>query len=374
MSRVLITYDYFFPAFKAGGPIQSLSNIAKHLSSENEIWVLCTNRDLDNTVLPVVSDEWIDELYLGVKVYYLSPDNKSPKNIYNIIKGIKPDVIYINGLYSVDFCLIPALFCTFARRVVSVRGTLHKGALSQKKYKKTIYLWIWKLLGIHKNCEYHATNEQEKEYIQESFGINTKIWVIPNLPNVVESSVSIEKKVGYLNIATVALISPMKNFDLVLDALSKVKVIMINYFIYGPIKDPEYWGKCMSLIKELPENIKVHYMGEISPILLNKAFEEVHWSILPSKSENYGHSIVESLLFGKPIITSHNTPWNQLELNKAGYNVSDQNSNELVDVIEKVVKMDNIGYQEWSKSSKDYIANRLHVEETVKSYLTMFSS
>ena len=72
MKKILITYDFFYPAFKAGGPIQSLTNIAKHLGEDNKIFILCTNKDLDGTILNVITDKWIWVEELKVSVFYMS--------------------------------------------------------------------------------------------------------------------------------------------------------------------------------------------------------------------------------------------------------------------------------------------------------------
>ena len=372
MRKILIIYDYFYPAFKAGGPIQSLINITKHLGKDNTLFILCTDKDLDGTTLEVKTDEWIWVEELNINVFYMSNKGVFFLKIFQLIRQLNPSVIFINGIYSLSLSFMPALYPISARKIISVRGMLHPGALEIKKTKKKIYLFIYKLLGINRKCEFHATNTEEKGYIERNFVVYKKIWVVPNLPNKFLGTTTLLKNSGQLNLVSIALIGPMKNHDLVIKALKYVKNGSITYEIYGPIKDKVYWDKCKLLIDELPENVSVNYKGAISPDNLSLALDNAHFSILPSVSENYGHSIVESLLYGKPVITSKTTPWNELELFKAGYNIGTIDELELVNILNSVVLMDNIEYQKWVINAKEYIESRLNTKKTKEQYLEMF--
>ncbi|MCB0697383.1 MAG: hypothetical protein KDC07_08460, partial [Chitinophagaceae bacterium] len=194
--RVLITYQYFLPAYKAGGPVQSIKNTANFLSSiqDVETYILCSDADMDGTKSDVQLDCWTD-FQTNVKVYYNSVSG-SKTEILNIIEGIKPDVIFINGLYSMLYTIYPLMYKGNARKILSVRGMLHPGALSQKSAKKKIFLTAFKMFGLHKNCEYHATTDEETGYIKDLFGGDKKIWMVPNLPNVQDYQKPLKKEYG----------------------------------------------------------------------------------------------------------------------------------------------------------------------------------
>jgi glycosyltransferase involved in cell wall biosynthesis len=65
----------------------------------------------------------------------------------------------------------------------------------------------------------------------------------------------------------------------------------------------------------------VNYHKEVTPSEVPRKLYAAHVFIMPSKSENFGHAIYEALHAGLPVITSSNTPWNELELQPAGLNV-----------------------------------------------------
>jgi hypothetical protein len=171
-----IIYDYFFPAYKAGGPIQSLMNLASYISSKVPTRIVCNNCDLGGEKLNVSCDRWID--HAGSHVFYSSKGFDQ----YSKVLNHPGAVAFINGIYSIQYNLLPAIFFK-GRKIISVRGMLHSDAISQKRFKKTLYLAFWKFLSLHRKCEYHATTEAEKKEIIKVFGKRTKVWVVSNLSN-----------------------------------------------------------------------------------------------------------------------------------------------------------------------------------------------
>ncbi len=370
--RVLITYEYFLPAYKAGGPVQSINNTAALLAHLEgvEAYILCSNSDLDGTVSDVVTNKWV-EYKQHVRVFYNSSVNNK-KGILNIIQDVQPDVIFINGLYSLPYTIYPLFYNGGARKVLSVRGMLHPGALSQKSFKKRLFLSAFKLMGLHKRCEYHATTEEEVGYIQNELGNREKVWMVPNLPNVLDYIEPIRKQPGSVMLVSVSLISPMKNILLVLEALKDCSA-EITYHIYGPVKDSNYWNECLSFIQTMPVNIKVEYKGEIQPMLVNKVLKDYHYFILPSKSENFGHAIYEALSAGRPVVTSNNTPWNGLEEANAGYNINPEDTEALSALLDELATVSVTEYNLATHAAKKYIGERYNIDKIKEQYKKMFS-
>lgn len=370
--KILITYQYFLPAYKAGGPVQSINNTAKLLSSsvDTEVYILCSNADLDGTISDVDTNIWT-QYAERIKVFY-SDKALTKSTVHEIIDSIKPDVIYINGLYSLPFTVYPLLYKP-ARKILSVRGMLHPGALSQKKTKKKIFLTVFKLLGLHRKCEYHATAPDEVKYIESVFGKKNKIWMIPNPPNALDYLEPIDKKVGELKLVSISLISPMKNIKLVLQALKNC-TSNISYDIYGPIKDTAYWNECVQLIPTLNINIQVTYKGEIEPSMVSRVLKNYHYFILPSKSENFGHAIFEALSSGRPVITSHNTPWNGLEEANAGFNLDPEDVSSFSRLLGIVSSIYNSEYNISSKCTRRYVNGRMNLKDLSAAFQRMFKA
>ena len=90
--------------------------------------------------------------------------------------------------------------------------------------------------------------------------------------------------------------------------------------------------------------------------------------VLPSKSENFGHAIYEALSAGRPVITSHFTPWNDLQPAAAGINVSLDNSTELTAAINTFATMDAHALQLWHEGALAYAAKAVDAEKTRGEY------
>jgi glycosyltransferase involved in cell wall biosynthesis len=369
--KVVIFIDWFTPAYKAGGPIQSILNLVNQPTEDTEYKIICSNKDLDGEPLKGVAyDEWV-WFNKHTEVWYNSK-NKTIRSILKKLAQWNPDILFINGVYSFYYNLLPILFGKASIKIISARGMLHLGALKQKSIKKRIYLATWKLLKIPQKNSFHATNEEEKRFIQALFGSRTKVFIAQNLPRTFISTSGIKKRTNSLCLISIGLVSPMKNYLKVLRALAACKED-IHYLIYGTIKDQEYWALCVEQIKKLPANIRVEYPGDLPSIKVHEALSKAHVFILPSKSENFGHAIYEALTAGKPVITSHNTPWNSLREAKAGWNVSLEKDYELSEAICFFAGMDNNELALWSDGAKKYAENAIDTDQIKAQYQKMFS-
>ena len=304
-------------------------------------------------------------------VYYASKKKLSVNLVTKEIKKIQPDVLFIIGIYSPYFNLVPMLFAKVPRKILSARGMLHPGALSQKKNKKKAYLFLWKLLGLQNKCIFHATDEKEKKYIQHALGNKTNIFIASNFPRYFENALMPKKMPGRLSLVSVALISPVKNFIRILTAMANCNY-QIDYNIYGAVNDENYWTLCLEQIKRLPANISVTWHGDVHPANVEAALKGSHVFILPSMSENFGHAIYEALSAGRPAITSNYTPWNNLFENCAGMNVSLDNDIELLKAINFFAEMGNDEIIHWGSCAHDYSEKAIDVEQIKEQYKRMF--
>ncbi len=299
------------------------------------------------------------------QVNYQSYGWRERRKINQLISATDPDIIYVNGLYSLYFNFFPLWYAAKWKKkkpalqiVLSARGMLHPGALSQKPFKKKIFLSLFRWLGLHQSVTWHATDEQEEHFIRNRMGSDLKIKQAVNFPNLLPFVSGPAKKEQQLIMGTVALISPMKNHLEVLRACMHVKT-SVDWHIYGPVKDPGYWNKCEEVIKTLPEHIRVYYHGELPPHLLTEAMAGFQVFIMPSKSENFGHAIAEALSAGKPVITTNTTPFTDLEEHNCGFSIDpDQMQNGLIRSIEHFAEMNEQEFTVSAKAAKTYIEQR----------------
>ena len=380
LPKILIIYDHFLPAWQAGGPVRSIAQLIDQMSDEFTFYVLASAYDhKQNDILENIQlNQWCNWKNQA-SVYYQTNRKSSILQISSIIKEIQPDIIFINGLFSPVYnikALIAAkrfLKCRHNVKIIlSPRGMLHTGALSQKKFKKNIFLNTFRIIGLYKHISWHATDEKEVHFIRNKFRM-PKIYIAPNFPKISDPLDSPIKKDGELVMGTLALISPMKNH---LEILHALKFVHENIFwhIFGPLKDPAYWKQCYEIIKQLPANIQVIYHGAIPPDQVSLALKKIQVFILPSKSENFGHAIFEALSAGKPVITSNTTPFTDLNQKKAGYTLSlNHLQSQLIETIHDFAQMDEETFSQYQYNAIQYANRYINVAKLKSQYRTMFS-
>ncbi len=339
--RILIFYDHFYPSYKAGGPTQSLVNVARELYENYDLYIVCKPHERGETILlsgitPNLWTEWEGK----AQVYYWQYGLGSRSDLQQLISDVAPDVVYVNGIYSLYFNFFPLWYTVqykskkkAVKIVLAARGMLHDGALSQKSLKKKPYLFLFRMLGLHKKVCWHATDDREAAFIKSSMGDSTDVKVAANFPNLLPITPGPAKKVNELFLGTVALISPMKNHLAVLQALQHCTAT-VHWTIFGPIKDEAYWKVCTEVMNTLPPNIHVTYKGELPPPQLKEAMQQFQVFIMPSKSENFGHAIMEALSAGKPVITTTTTPFADLEKSNCGFAID---PDQLVEGLQKSI-------------------------------------
>jgi glycosyltransferase involved in cell wall biosynthesis len=373
----MLVYDYFDPAYKAGGPISSCVNLVALLKEHLNFFVFTTNLDLDKQQLAVTTNRFI-QYDTNVSIVYLDKKN-SIKAFNNYIKLYAPDTIYLNGVFSMHSTLIPLLFLNFKKNnikcVLSPRGMLQKNALKQKFLKKKIYLLIFNMLIKRLDVVWHTTSEIEKDDLVEIIPSAKKnmILTIGNIPNINILYRQKFQRTTSLRLVTAAIVSPMKNILKILLTLSKMTNNVI-YTLYGPIKDQVYWKDCLNIVGKLPSNIKFQYKGSVNSKNIPGELCKHDVYIQPSESENFGHSIFEALMVGLPVITSKNTPWQTLSKNRAGWIVDPEIEYHLFSSINNAASLSDSEYIEFSVNARAEAEKYLVNSHLKESYLDLFNT
>ncbi|MBL7932561.1 MAG: glycosyltransferase [Bacteroidia bacterium] len=374
--EILVFVDWFWPGYLAGGPVQSIVSLVGYLHEDFDFKIVTTNKDL-NSKEPypgIEADKWI-KLELGCEAYYAS--NLSVAIITKLIKETKFDVVYINSFFSKFFSIIPLQ--TLRREkikkpvILAPRGMLGEGALALKKWKKKIFILYSKLTSLHSNVIWHATSAQEAMEIRSVFKNPGKVSKISNLPKKLKGASNKSKVAGKLNLCFISRISEKKNLLYALRVLSRIRTGHIYFNIFGPLESTEYWNKCVEEIDKLPANIQVEYKGSVKPNELEETLSTQHFMLLPTMNENFGHSIVESLMCYCPVIISDQTPWKDLEENNAGFSISLGEPDLFVKAAERALGMDNKEYSKWSLAANKYISSRINLNEIIGQYKNLFN-
>ena len=116
--------------------MQSVANLVEQYRPPDTCFkIFCTNNDLDGTINKCVAfDKWVNYNEY-TRVWYASKNNRSVKLIKREIARSHAEILFVIGIYSWNFNLVPLQFGKVAVKIISVRGMLHAGALSQKSFK-----------------------------------------------------------------------------------------------------------------------------------------------------------------------------------------------------------------------------------------------
>ena len=376
--KILVLVDWFAPGYKAGGPIQSCVNFAFALRNDFDIYVLTTDTDHGETepYPNILSNQWTESSGDGFKIFYAKKQGLSLKQLKQVMLDVRADYVYLNHLFSPHFVVYP-LWLKYTGQlqgkvVVCPRGALYASALSVKSYKKKPFISLFRWLGIQKKIIFHATNKREETAIKEFFA-GSKVVIADNLPNTNQPAfLSCTKNKGELKCIFIARIVPIKNLLFVLDVLEKTKA-NVEVTVIGPAEDKNYWEECEKKIALLPAHIKVNYQGPKRNDELAAMLQQNHVYILPTTGENFGHSIFEALLCGRPVLISDQTPWLQLEDKKAGWDLPLSQPDQFVERIEEAASWDQQAFDVWAHSAWQYAHDFISNPELHSQYLQLFS-
>lgn len=368
--KILLFTNHFLPGNRAGGPVTSIANLSRLVGKDFEIIIVTSNKDLgiDQPYDNVKYDEVVR--YEDFNVIYLSEINL--KTVLNTIQENKPDLIYLNSFFSIFTQL--AMFASLKNKVttpilLAPRGELQENALAIKPLKKKIYLTLYKLMKLYKRVYFHVTDKIEYDRTKSLFPTD-KVSILPNVPKV-SNGQPLSKKKDELRLIFISRIRDNKNLLLAIEALS-VCTGNITMEIYGPIEDDAYWEKCQLSMQALPKNIATEYKGIVTPAEIPNVMRKYHALLLPTKTENFGHVIVEAMQSGLIPIISDQTPWVNLEENKAGWSLELAKIEYFSKAIETLYMMDSETYNNLSKSTIAYISEKLNIGELKEKYIDMF--
>lgn len=362
MSILFITPS-FYPSTYYGGPSESVYFLAREIAKVNkDIYIVTTDANGKNRLV-IEKNKFIQiDGKLNVKYYSNSTSyGFSLKMFLNLHRDIKHvGLIYLVSVFSPSTPLSLYLSRYYNKKIViSPRGQLGSWCLMQGSLIKKLWMKFFIYPFINKVI-WHATSSQELEMIRNIFP-SSNIIVVSNgisIEQFESNSFFKEKrffKKYYKNInefskviISMGRLHKKKGFDILINSFNILKYKYDNIFLliagedYGEKKD------LLKQIKYLNLQDSVFLVGHIS------GEEKIHFLknadifALPSHDENFGLVYAESLASGTPIIASKMTPWSEVEANKIGKWV-DNNENEFANSIEEMLLLNDSNIYERCK-------------------------
>jgi glycosyltransferase involved in cell wall biosynthesis len=369
-SRILTLLGWYLPGYKSGGPLRTIANMVEHLGDEFDFWIVTRDRDLGDTspYAGIKPNDW--QSVNGAMVCYLPPESCTVNNMARLISTTQHDVLYLNSFFDPIFTLKPLLARMLGQLpnnpvIIAPRGEFSSNALQIRSVKKDVFIKLACLFGLFRNITWHASSEYEAQDILKLLRVKPDdIHVALDLPTSLGKTDDLVvreqpfKEDNCLKLVFLSRISPMKNLDYALKVLSKV-TSTIAFDIYGPAEDPAYWQYCQNLLDKLPKNVSVRFLGSVGADQVTSIFSMYDLFFFPTRGENYGHVIAESLSVGTPVLVSDKTPWRNLHADRLGWDVSLDDADCFVKIIDECSAMDLTDRNEWRKHVKNKVTERL---------------
>jgi len=374
--RVLVFIDWYLPGYRAGGPVRSMANLVDHLRDRVSFHIVARNTDYTTSdpYPGTVPDSWTP-MPGGERVWYASKKGTTWKAWKRILKEEQWDVVYTNGLYSWWYNILPLWLARGlkARRVVAVRGMLASGAMRHGIVRKLLFLSLARMMDLYKGVCFQATNEEEAKDIRMHVQKFAEVRVVPNLPKVAGGErLPVHKEPGSAKLVSVARIAVEKNTLLAINSLRGVAG-QVQYSLYGPVYDGAYWAQCLAAISALPPNVRVEHRGAVPPEEVAAVLAAHHALFMPSAGENFGHTMLEALSVGRPLLISDRTPWRMLERDQAGWDLPLDIADGFTRAVQQICEMDQVEYDRWSDGAfargTRYLADQAPVEASLKLFL-----
>ena len=370
---------FYLPGFKSGGPVRTIANLIDNIGEDYLFHVVTSDRDVHDykSFQSIKVDSW-NKAY-NSEIFYRSSFLYYLYQIPKFFSKESYDYIYLNSFFSFQFSIIVLLFRFLKiipnkKIIIAPRGEFSKSALKIKLIQKIIYINIFKILKLYKNVTWQASSIYELNDIRKIFRKkNLSIKIAPDIPeiNFEQNKKNLSWDMNPLKIIFLSRISSIKNLDFAIKVLKELE-INIHFEIVGPICDKDFWDYCLKLLKELPANISYDYLGSINHKDVRKIISNSHLFFLPTKSENYGHTIFESLSVGTPVLISDQTPWRDLSKHNAGWDLPLLNKINFVKSINNLSKLSLKKYEQKRIDALNFAKKRINISEILESNRDLF--
>jgi glycosyltransferase involved in cell wall biosynthesis len=298
-------------SIQASGPSYTVSRLCEQLIEQGAGVELCSLKWVQKNEVHAYNREFpfIKPLRrLGV----------SPGMRRHVVHGTQSyEVVHVHGMWQ-----MPGVYGASAamRRgiplVWSPRGSLSRVALATGTRWKPVFWRLFQRRALERVRMFHATSAVETEDIR-AMGFGAAIATIPNgidIPVVRRDLSSGRRTLLYLG-----RIHPIKGLPMLLEAWRQLAISHPDWDlrIVGQ-GEPHHVRELQQLIASLGLS-RVHLPGA--------AFGEDKWRqyaaadlfVLPTRSENFGIVVAESLACGTPVVTTRGAPWAGVVKERCGW-------------------------------------------------------
>ena len=279
------------------------------------MYVFTSARDVDGQLLDVPHDRWVSwSRKKNISVFYCS--GKGWRKIFSIFREVlttESRTLWLQSFFDFQFSVLPQIVSLLSGKsvIISPRGELMAGALSLKSKRKNTFISIIRPFYFFSRPKLHLTSKEEYDQLPDWLqNIPSKIF--PNYCRKPLSLTDLPTKnltdTAFTNIVFIARLVPKKGVEIAIDVMAKLdKKFVLD--VYGDFEDDKFKRLIIDKIHSLGLTNRVRLNGFVPFEDCSETISKSLALILPTKGENFGHSIYDCLSVGTPVVISDQTPW-----------------------------------------------------------------
>lgn len=381
--KILVVTPTYSPAYRYGGPIQSVHGLNKWLVKKGvEVTVYTTNFDGVNRLANTPTNKEVE--LDGVKNFYFPVFFRPWFYSRDMHKALAENVGKFDILYlTPSFLSVSALGAYYAKKfkkpyIISPRGNLMVEPLKKKFLKKKIYISLFEKNILKNASAIHFTTHLEKEeYFKTGLPIKKSIIISNGIdsesldsktaPDFFKNKFNIPKNKKI--ILSLGRLNWKKGFDTLIPAMAKVVKKRPESLLIIAGNDNDGYKKVIdNLITKQKLQKNVIYTGMVLGDDKIAAFKNSDIFVLPSYSENFGMAAAEALYFGLPsVLTKAVAISYDIKKANAGI-VIDKNSDQLADAIIKIIDSPDLG-RKFGENGKKLVKERFSFKSIAEQFI-----
>ena len=362
--KIFVCIESYLPGTKGGGPVRALANLIEQLGETHAFYVLTRNRDYltDVSYRDVAVDTWTK---VGQASVFYASDADFARVIQQQVQAVQPDWIYLNGAFA-PLSRMYLMVCRRLKKLQAIpvllapHGNLSEAAMGHHAWRKQAWLGYAKWRGLFRGVIWHAASEREADQVRQVLGPSAQVRIVPMAPRPARppapSSVLRDPSIS-LRLVYFGRLSPEKNLPFAFEVLRRCAERhpdwAISYDLIGA-GGPNYEQELRRLAGELPSSVQVNFIGQLDPDVLTQRLNSIsaspsdftapssalrssssvlrhssfsspsssyHALLMPSLTENFSYTVLESFQAGIPVLISDQTPWRGLEAKGIGWDL-----------------------------------------------------
>jgi glycosyltransferase involved in cell wall biosynthesis len=359
--RILFAVPGYKPAYKLGGPIESVSALAEELSNAgHSVTVFTTNGNLDEDLdVPTNCPTMID----GVEVWYFA--RKRMKTIPGIpyltktsgflyAPAMREELRRVLPNIDVVHTHLPFIYPTYVASAEAVRarkplvyhqrGVFDPARLEFRSWKKKLYINLIEKRILKSANTLVALTEAEVESYRD-LGVKTPAVVIPNAvyadryqaPADEALCASLGITPGDTVVLFMSRLHPIKGVEKLVEAFRRIsgEFPSVKLVIAGP----DEWSMLESLSRIASEEVKrnqVLFPGMVTGDVKTSLLARADLFALPSDAEGFSMAILEALASATAVLISPGCHFPEVEEAGAG-RIVDANVDALVVALKQML-------------------------------------